>query len=64
MLDRYNSKAAPGTAELDRSARSTLSESCKLVRESRAIIRDLERMLLQSRRLLARYAAARDCTAQ
>ena len=59
MLDRYNSNTAPGTAEFERVARSTLSESCTLVRESRAVIRDLERMLLESRRLLDRYAAAR-----
>jgi hypothetical protein len=59
MLDSHEHKTSPFAPNLERDVRRTLNTSCKLIRESRAIMRDLDRMLRESRELVARHAAAR-----
>jgi len=59
MLHNYEHKTSPFAPKLEQTVRRTLSTSCKLIRDSRAIMRDLDRMLRESRELVARHAAAR-----
>jgi hypothetical protein len=59
MLHSYEHKTSPFAPKLDQNVRRTLNTSCKLIRDSRVIIRDLERLLRESREPLARHATQR-----